>query len=402
MKKMIWFLSVAVILITSIEFYRRDRSPTSNMTSHIADATAVDRRLRTPLSDGASQYKINAAIAASKTDEQNPLRFYRPLPGLEGRRILEEISDNISATAQSANLALALSNSGILSSDEKIGMLQILARLHNRENTTGANNDIALALKGFSTDPDKQVAAQAAIKYARLDYQPGTEYVLKKALETGALDNDSYFQELAHLIPSSPLDKKKEFLAEIRAAGSLIGRDVLVMALNSGEEFNAASFLKSSEDMAELLRTTEPKFGPLVGLGLGDAVRYTEWLRASAAIESYKTGRGMDEVIVARLSQPNTDERKVMSFLLSPQAGPMLAAATPDSPVQKLVAVAQVYASQSPGNPTMVDFVQAIRERMKNPPPPPPPVVLMPPTGPAIGPSPAPAGYPTFAPPSRQ
>lgn len=60
-----------------------------------------------------------------------------------------------------------------------------------------------------------------------------------------------------------------------------------------------------------------------------------------------------------------------MSFLISPQAGPMLAAATPDSPVQKLVAVAQVYSSQSPQNENMAAMVQAIRAQMKNPPPPP-------------------------------
>jgi hypothetical protein len=174
------------------------------------------------------------------------------------------------------------------------------------------------------------------------------------------------------------------------------------MALNSGEEFTAVSFLKSSEDMAELLRATEPKFGPNVALGLGDAVRYVEWLRASAAIESHNTARSMDEVIVARLSQPNTDERKIMSFLLSPQARPVLAAATPDSPVQKLVAISQVYASQLPGNVDMAAMVQAIRTQMKNPPPPPAPGVVMPHTGPSIGPSPAPPGYPMYVPPPRR
>ncbi|VTU38238.1 hypothetical protein RA8CHR_05927 [Variovorax sp. RA8] len=282
-------------------------------------------------------------------------------------------------------------------------MIRILASLYNRENTTGANDDIALDLKTLAADPDKKVAGQAAVKYARrVEYQPGTELVLKNALENGALDTDAYFQELAHLIPSAPLGKKKEYLAEIRSAGSLIGRDVLVMALNSGEEFNAVSFLKSSEDMAELLRTTEPEFGPRVGFGLGGSVRYTEWPRASAAIESHKTGRGMDEVIVARLSQPNTDERKIMSFLLSPQAGPMLAAATPDSPVQKLVAISQVYASQLPGNADMAAMVQAIRAQMKNPPPLPPPGVAMTHTGPIIGPSPAPPGYPVYVPPPRR
>jgi hypothetical protein len=401
MRKTLWIFFAIAILATAAMLHRH----TSRQTIFALPASGASETLRSKASrsDGAAEYKAKIAIAAAKIDEQHPLRSYKPRAGLEGRGALDEIDvKGVAATPQSVALARALLHGGTLSPDERIPMVRILASLHNRENTTGANDDIALDLKALANDPDKQVAAQAATSYARLDYLPGTEFVLKKALENGALDTDAYFQELAHLVPSAPLDKKKEFLAEIRAAGSLIGRDVLVMALNSGEEFNAVSFLKSSEDMAELLRATEPKFGPHVALGLGDAVRYVEWLRASAAIESHNTGRSMDEVIVARLSQPNTDERKIMSFLLSPQAHPVLAAATPDSPVQKLVAISQVYGSQLPGDREMLTMVQAIRERMKNPPPPLPPVVLMPPTGPAIGPSPAPPGYPMYVPPPRR
>lgn len=363
--------------------------------STVASSSAVESR-----PDGEVKYKNDIAIAAGKTEEKNPLQYYRPQPGLEGRRLLEEMDVNgVPVTAESVKFARDLLLRGSLSSDEKLPLLRILADLYNRENTTGANADIALTLKQMASDPDKQVAAQAAIKYARhVEYQQGTELVLRKALQ----GTDSYFQELAHLIPSSPPEKQREFLAEIRAAGSLIGRDVLVSALNSGEDFNAAPFLKSSDDMAELLRATEPTFGPTVGLGIVTAVRYAEWLRASATIESHKTGRSMDEIIMERLSQPNTDERKVMSFLISPQAGPLLAEAAPDSPIQKLVGIAQVYSAQSPGNLTMIEFVQAIRERMKHPPPPPPPLVVMPPTGPLVGPSPAPPGYPMYVPPPRR
>ena len=400
-RKTVALLTLAIFLVSAFVFFQPEQKPV-NPSSPAGSTDAVASPPFKP--DNAAEYRAKIAVATSKTDEQHPLRFYKPRPGLEGRNAMDEIYfKGVPATAQSVDLARTLLHSGTLSSDEKIPLLRILAGLYDRNNTTGANTDIAFELKNFAFDPNKQVAAQAAIHYARqVEYQPGTELVLKKALENGALDTDSYFQELAHLIPSSPPEKQKEFLAEIRAAGSLIGRDVLVMGLNSGEEFNAVSFLKSSEDMAGLLRETEPKFGPLVGLGLGDAVRYTEWLRASAAIESHKTGRSIDEVIIARLSQPNTDERKVMGFLISPQAGPMLAAATPDSPVQKLVAVAQLYSAQSPGNQAMVEFVQAIRERMKHPPAPLPPIVAMPPTGPLQGPSPAPPGYPMQALPPRR
>jgi hypothetical protein len=396
-------LGVTGLLAVVLILYRVDHTPAAIVLPSNQNYADIPVSPSTPGAGGAMKYKADLVIAASKTDEQNPLHSYKPRPGLEGRNAMDEIYfKGVPATAQSVNLARALLHGGTLSSDEKIPLIRILADLHNKENTTGANNDIAFDLKILAADPDKQLAAQAAIKYARLDYQIGTELVLKKALENGALDIDTYFQELVHLIPSSPTEKQKEFLAEIRGAGNLMGRDVLVMALNSGEEFNAVSFLKSSEDMAELLRATEPPFGPTVGLGLGQAVRYTEWLRASAAIESHKTGRSIDEVIIGRLSQPNTDERKIMSFLISPQAGPMLAAAAPDSPVQKLVDVAQIYSAQSPGNLTMIEFVKGIRSRMKHPPPPPPPLVAMPPTGPLIGPSPAPPGYPMYVPPPRR
>lgn len=397
MKKSHALLFAAAILTTSFILHKYSIRLDGSSSQ---DSTNPSTSKNNPKLDGASSYKANIAIAISKTDEQHPLKMYRPQVGIEGRSALDEIYvKGVPATAESATLARGHLLSGKLSPDEKIPMVRILASLHNRENTTGFNDDIALDLKTLAIDPDKRVAAQAATSYARLDYLPGTESVLKKALENGALDTDAYFQELAHLVPSAPLDKKKEFLAEIRAAGSLIGRDVLVMALNSGEEFNAVSFLKSSEDMAELLRATEPKFGPTVGLGLGEAVRYTEWLRASATIEAHKTGRSLDEVIVARLGKPLIDERKVMSFLLSPQAGPMLAAAQPGSPVQRLVVGAQNYAAtQTPGDLAMKQFVQAIRERMQNPPPLPPPVAVMIPPGPPVGPSPAPPGYPMFVP----
>ena len=117
-------------------------------------------------------------------------------------------------------------------------------------------------------------------------------------------------------------------MAEIRQSSNRLASDILADALNSGKDFNAAPFLKSSEDMAKLLRDTEPEFGQEVGLyGGTDALRYETWLRASATIESAKTGRNMDDIIVAKLSEPGTDPRKVMAYLSSPYAMQLLAEA---------------------------------------------------------------------------
>jgi hypothetical protein len=309
-----------------------------------------------------------------------------------GRLALENIyAKGLPATPRSAALALDLLRSGRLSTDEKIPMSGILYSLYNRENTTGANSDIALELKIMAADPDKQLAHDATLHYAGLEYLPGTERVLKQALERGVFDADSYFRELAHLITSAPLEKQKEFLAEIRASSNRLASHILADALNSGKDFNAAPFLRSSEDMAELLRATEPEFSKGAGLyGETDAIRYTTWIRASAIVEGQKTGRNMDDIIIARLSEPGTDPRKIMGYLSSPEAAPLLASAAPDSQLRQLVLLADHYAGQHPGNRYMGDVVQEIRTRMTNPPPALPKPVFSLPAGPVPGPQPMP------------
>ena len=341
-----------------------------------------------PSNSSAAEYQANVAVAASKIDEQNPLRSYKPTPGLAGRIALDELyAKGIPATPLSATLALGLLRDGLLSDDEKIAMTSVLSAIYNRENTSGANQDIALELKRLAADPNKQIAHDAALYYAGLEYLPGTEHVLKQALKSGALDIDSYFRELAHLITSAPPDKQKEFMAEIRQSSNRLASDILADALNSGKDFNAAPFLKSSEDMAELLRDTEPQFGGAIGqYGGTDALRYETWLRASATIESAKTGRNMDDIIVAKLSEPGTDPRKVMAYLSSPYAMPLLTEAAPDSQVQKLAAIARRQSDQNPGNRDMRFLAEEIEAQMKNPPPAAPKPVFKMPTGPAVPP----------------
>jgi hypothetical protein len=333
-----------------------------------------------------------AATAPSSPDERHPLRSYKPRPGIQGRIVLEEMhAKGIPATPLSATLALGLSRSGRLSDEEKIAMTSVLFALYNPENTSGANPEIALELKSLAADSNKQTAAYAAMYYARLGYQPDTKQVLDQALQSGALPTDSYFREIAHLIPSAPPEKKKEFMAEVLASSNRLASDILASGLNSGQDSSAASFLKSSEDMAKLLRATEPDFGHEVGLYDGtDGLRYRTWLRASASIESAKTGRNADDIIIAKLSESDTDPRKVLAYLSAWEAMPLLAHAAPDSQVQKLAAIARRHSDQNPGNSYMRSLAETIEVRMKHPPPAVPKAVFKMPTEPAVAPVQAP------------
>jgi hypothetical protein len=391
-KKLHWTLLGMASLACAFGIYYNFASDASQVGLPAVQSVATSAPASTfgspakPSKNNAAEYQANVAIAASKIDEQNPLRSYKPTPGLAGRIALDEIyAKGIPATPLSATLALGLLRDGRLSDDEKIAMTSVLSALYNRENTSGANQDIALELKRLAANPNKEIAHDATMYYAGLEYLPGTEHVLKQALKRGALDVDSYFREMAHLITSAPPEKQKEFMAEIREASNRLAADILADALNSGKDFNAAPFLKSSEDMAELLRNTEPQFGGAMGqFGGTDALRYETWLRASATIESAKTGRNMDDIIVAKLSEPGTDPRKIMAYLSSPYAMPLLAEAAPDSQVQRLAAIARRQSDQNPGNRDMRFLAEAIEAQMKHPPPAAPKPVFKMPTGPAV------------------
>lgn len=390
MKKIRWMLvGIVCVGVLAFALYRND---TSQVEISATKVGAVVSGVSTTQPDGGAAYQANVAIAKSKIDDQNPLRFYKPTLGLAGRIALEEMyAKGIPATPKSARLALELLRGGQLSDDEKIAMVSILSGIHNRDNTSGANLEIALELKKLAADPNKQIAAYAATDYARLEYFPDTEYVLKDALKSGALDADSYYREMAHLIASAPSEKQKELLAEIAASKNPLASSVLANALNSGQDFNAAPFLKSSDDMAKLLRGTEPQFDNAVGkFGGVDGMRYNDWLRASAAIESQKTGQSMDDIIVTKLSEPSTDARKVLSYLSSPEAMPLLAQAAPDSQVQKLAEIARRQSNQNPGNTYMAQLADQIEARMSNPPPATTKPVFAPPTAPVMPPKYAP------------
>ncbi|MDR6857426.1 hypothetical protein [Variovorax guangxiensis] len=399
MKKLYWTVLGMASLVSAFALYynfatKASQTGLREMQSGGASVQPADTLgdASKAAANGAADYRANLAIAGSKIDEQNPLSSYKPMPGIPGRIALEEMyAKGIPATPLSATLALGLSRSGRLSDEEKIAMTSVLFALYNPENTSGANPDIALELKSLAADSNKQTAAYAAMYYARLGYLPDTKQVLDQALQSGALPTDSYFREIAHLIRGAPQEKKKEFLAEVLASSNRLASDILASELNSGQDASAAPFLKSSEDMAKLLRATEPDFGQEVGVyGGTDGLRYRTWLRATATIESAKTGRNMDDIIVAKLSEPGTDARKVLAYLSSWEAMPLLQEAAPDSQVQKLAAIARRQADQNPGNSYMRELAQTIEVRMKNPPPAAPKPVFEMPTGPAVAPVQAP------------
>lgn len=308
------------------------------------------------------------ALARNRQDAQNPLASYVPQPGIAGRNELDRIFvQGFPRTEQSVRAVRALLKAGP-SGDEKIALTRILGQLYSPDNLTGSNADILLDLRGLVSDNNKEVARSAALTFARLGYLPGSEALLKTAFDNKVLSADDYYGELAHMTSLAPADVRDEMLTTVRNASNAYAADILASSLNQNPKLLSGYSVRAVEEMTQLLAKSEPRFASASGeFGLTDAVRYANWLRASAQLTSSASGAELDATIVARLSTPGTDPRKIMAYLLTPEASSVLASAQLGAPAGGLVAASNQYAAQYPGSRILQSAAQEIALKVGKP-----------------------------------
>jgi hypothetical protein len=312
-------------------------------------------------SSAAAKYAAELAIAKNRQDTQNSLVSYVSKPGIAGRNELDRIlTQGVPLTAQSVRAARALLKAG-LSDDEKIALARILGRLYSADNLTGYNADILLDLRSLINDSNKEVARSAALTFARLGYLPGSDVLLKTAFDNRVLSADDYYGELAHMTPWAPASVQDELLAAIRVSSNAYAADVLASSINENPKILSGYSARSVDEIAQLLGKTEPRFASATGeFGLTDAVRYANWLRATAQIDSLANGTDLDAAIVAKLSVPGIDPRKITAYLLTPEASSILSSAPLGSPAGGLVSLSNQYAAQYPANKVLQSAAQEI------------------------------------------
>ncbi len=341
---------VALVVLWSVDF---TNPPTTRVPQ---DPTAASRKAAPAkdnpgASSAAAKYAAELALARSRGDTGNALASYVSKPGIAGRNELDRIFvEGFPINEQSALAARALLKAGP-SDDEKIALARILGRLYSPDNLTGYNTDLLLDLRALINDNNKQVGRSAALTFSRLGYLPGSDAVLKAAFDNSVLGVDDYYGELAHMAPSAPARVQDELLASVRTAANAYAADVLASSINADPAVLKAYSGRSVDEIRQLLGNTEPRFASASGeFGLTDAVRYANWLRASAQIDSAASGANIDAVIVSKLGVPGTDPRKIMAYLLTPEASSMLSSAQLGSPASGLVLIASQHAAQYPDN----------------------------------------------------
>ncbi|MEJ8852803.1 hypothetical protein [Variovorax rhizosphaerae] len=357
-------LAVVAVAVAGIFYWSQTQPLPGTAPQQSSPAPVFHRDDRGP-SAAAARYATEIGAARDKQDSQNPLASYVPRPGIEGRNELDRIfAQSVLLTTRSALAAHALLKAGI-SNDEKIALARILGRLYSPDNLTGYNSDLLLDLRTLIGDDNKDVARSAALSFSRLGYLPGSDALLKTAFDSRVLSADDYYGELAHMAPLAPAGVQDELVSMIRSSANPYAADILAGSINNDPSILRSYSERSIANIGEFLRNSEPRFASATGdFGLTDAVRYANWLRASAKVDSLSHGTDLDTAIVAQLTLPGTDPRKITAYLLMPEASSILSSALLGSPAGGLVSASNQYAAQYPGNMILQSAAQEIGQRI--------------------------------------
>ena len=170
------------------------------------------------------------------------------------------------------------------------------------------------------------------------------------------------------MAPLAPAGVQEELLSTIRGSANPYAADILAGSINENPKILNGYSARSVNEIAQLLGNSEPRFASATGdFGLTDAVRYANWLRATAQVESLAHGTEVDAAILARLSLPGTDPRKITAYLLMPEASSILSTALVGSPTAGLVSASNQYAAQYPRNMILQSAAQEIGQRVGRP-----------------------------------
>ncbi|MGJ7511515.1 hypothetical protein [Variovorax sp. GT1P44] len=361
-------LAVAGIALGGTFWGWMESQPDASTAPYRVTPAPAPRQDERDFSVAAAKYAAEIAAAKDKQDAQNPLASYVSRPGIEGRNALDRIfAQGVPVATRSALAAHTLLRAGI-SDDEKIALARILGGLYSPDNATGYNADILLDLRSLVGDSNKEVARSAALSFSRIGYLPGSDALLKTAFEARVLSADDYYGELAHMAPLAPAAVQDELLSAIRGSANPYAADILAGSIHDDPKVLGSYSARSLNEIAQLLVNSEPRFASATGeFGLTDAVRYANWLRATAQIESVGQGSDVDAAIVAMLSKPGTDPRKITAYLLMPEASSILSSALLGSPAGGLVTSSNQYAAQFPRNATLQSAAQEIGQRVGRP-----------------------------------
>lgn len=196
--------------------------------------------------------------------------------------------------------------------------------------------------------------------YSRLGYFPDTEDMLLHLKDTGVIDNEGYYGELAHILPFAPAHAQMDLLSKITMGKDKYATEILAFLPNNPDNVQRL-YPETKQRLLAYLQEDEPGFGTETGVfGLTDAVRYTTWLHSIATLTRETTSAKYSDVVLNHLNNEKTDPRKIMAFLISAEGKYLINELGRPELFENARKRITQYSKQHPQNEMMRDAVQEI------------------------------------------
>lgn len=280
--------------------------------------------------------------------------------GIEARKVLDAVAINRLPSSAANVKAIREALASTVTAEEKVGLARILASQYTLDDKMGFNTAITQDLRGLIHHPRKEVASAAMFSYSRLGYFADTEDLLLQAKEVGAIDEDGYYGELAHVLPYAPSHAQSRILSKIATGKNQYSSEILA-TLPDNPEVMKRIYPETKRLLLTHLLQNEPGFSIETGVfGMIESIRYATWLHAIAALRSETANTKYADVVLGYLNDEKIDPRKIMAFLISTEGKLLIARLAQPQLFEKARSSAVMYSKQYPQNEMMREAVQDI------------------------------------------
>jgi hypothetical protein len=298
---------------------------------------------------------------------QKLLERIRPVAG--ARRVDESTIirlQNMGPAPTATNVGKVLELLGAVGTEETTAaLIRMLATMYVPNGHSDTNATIIKTLKSYIFEPNPKLAAGALLAYSRTGYQATLLADLDYGLKRNLIDETGYSQELAIDFAYMPAAMQYAAALRLRAKNNAFGADVLASCIHSPETI-ATMLPHTREVVQSFLARQEPEMSKAVGeFGIVDAIRYGDWLDVMSLLSEAQGGESRIKFVFSRLGKADTDPRKVLAYLSSPDGARFIQEVGSRTVLAPLVARAREPASHFPAHPTFSPMTDQMNEWLK-------------------------------------
>lgn len=209
--------------------------------------------------------------------------------------------------------------------EERIELIRLLGSMYQQGKRNQVNATITSELRREVESANATTAKIALQTYSRCGYQSDRGNLLELGLRRGLISQDEMAQELAVGLLAAPSDAQPGDASRLEQLDRSFGVDVLTQVLTTKEAVKQLT-PAAQQRITQLLLRREPLMPMPIGeYGYNDGGRYADWLHTLALLAESNGEETYFDVVERRLSDVKSDPRKLLGFLTSPHARPLLA-----------------------------------------------------------------------------